>query len=66
MELIIISVSGLKHKPGSLCIFLTFCGENGCHINITVISVSARQVHNQAHALLKHLYVLCSLLGFSI
>lgn len=36
MELIIISVSTLEYEPGSLCIFLTFWGENGCHINISV------------------------------
>lgn len=36
MELIIISVSTLEYKPGCLCIFLTFLGENGCHINISV------------------------------
>lgn len=66
MELIIISVSGFKHKPGSLCIFLTFWGENGCHINISVVSVSARQVLTRAHASLKHAYVSCSWFAFSV
>lgn len=62
MELIIISLRVLEHKPGSLCIFLTFLGENGCHINISVISVSTRQ----AHALLKYFSVLFLLfLGLS-